>query len=95
LLGPGLGPDGRLRPHGHWSYLFRSAQRPAETFLVEVPCFGAIRSSLSLPPHPSDPALDDDWLDSDRVLAIAEEHGGRAARDQSEKLAFDVVASRR
>ena len=83
MLGPGLGPDGRLRPHSHWSYLFRSSERQSETFVVEVPSLGAVRSSLCGPHPTTDPPVGDDWLDTDRLLAICTEIWQDAAAGQS------------
>ena len=82
MLGPNIGPDGHLRPHGHWSFLFRSAEKRNEILHVMVPSLGTVRSSLS-PPNPStDPPVGDDWFDSDRLLASFKEIWKAAAPDQ-------------
>jgi hypothetical protein len=83
MLGPGLGPDGRLRSHSHWSYLFRSSERSSETLIVQVPSVGAVRSSLSVKHPATDPPIGDDWIDTDQLLAICGEIWREASEAES------------
>jgi hypothetical protein len=83
-IGPWTGPDGRLKSHGTWGYTFRSGSRK-EQVTVEVPFAGRVRLSafpipdfIFLPTGTISP--DDDWMDSDQAMKVAEEAGGRRIR---------------
>ena len=90
-MGPSLGPEGRIRPHGHWQFLFRSSAQPNETFAVMVPSLGAVRSSLGGPNPSTDPPVGDEWLDSEGILARCKKIWQDAAPGQS----FDHAQYRR
>ncbi len=85
IEGAELSFDGRLTMNGAWWFHFYSHSRDT-SFEVTVPFVGCMRradhgeqyrnvnSRNILTP------IDDEWIDSDRVFAIAEEQGGRERR---------------
>jgi len=88
LEGPELNFDGRLNRNALWWFHFYSA-RTRVSFEISVPSVGHIRvldhgeqyadSEYILNP------VGDDWIDSDQVLALTEQRGGRDRR-QSGKM---------
>ncbi len=70
---PVVGSDGRIQPHGYWSFLFGSSELTSEGYVVFVPSVGPTHSSRARPPSRSDTPIGDNWIDTDRLLAIAAE----------------------
>jgi hypothetical protein len=84
--GPELSTDGRLTPNALWSFHFYSELHDT-SFQVAVPAVGRIRMSDHGNQY-KDPngrrylmPVGHEWLDSDRVFALAEERGGRERRE--------------
>ena len=84
-LGPELSFDGRLPGNAAWWFHFYSPGQDI-SFEVTVPFAGRIQvlnhgeqyRNINARRHLT--PVGDDWLDSDRVLALAEERGGRERR---------------
>lgn len=78
-FGPGLTVEGRLEPHGSWSYLFAAPGR--RDVRVTVPSVGALTTTVGETPATfTFQPLEDAWVDSGQALALAEAHGGRDRR---------------
>jgi hypothetical protein len=70
--------NGKLTPHGSWSYLFLCPQNPAGMW-ISVPSIGLIKSWEFVPPESfSLRPLPDAWMDTDRAFKLAEAAGGKA-----------------
>ncbi len=77
----GLSPDGTLRPQASWNFLFLSASTGCGLW-VTVPFAGELSTrTIRTPESFTHHRIDPQWMDSVRAFALAEEHGGRLARD--------------
>lgn len=96
-LGPAVNVEGKLKPHAYWSIWFCSATKQPELFNVHIPYAGTPYSRIDVVTN-CDPYtiekrfshINDNWIDSDLVLQIAEDSGGRLARENS-KDCFDII----
>jgi len=93
IQGPELTIDGRLTLNALWWFHFYSAYRDV-SFEVTVPSVGRIRvldhgqqyddAQYILNP------VGEDWMDSDRAFALAEERGGRERRGSGETFGIST-----
>jgi hypothetical protein len=85
IQGPELSVDGRLTPNGAWWFHFHSPSEDA-SFEVIVPAVGRIQTANHGEQYKGESGrrilipIGNDWMDSDRAFAIAEEHGGAERR---------------
>jgi hypothetical protein len=70
---PLVGPDGRIRPSGHWAFLFSSVQQSKEGFVVFVPLLGPVRSSITRASGRNDRPIGQNWIDTDHLMTLASE----------------------
>jgi hypothetical protein len=94
IEGSELGIDGRLTPNGQWWFHFHSPMLDT-SFEVAVPAVGRIRISYHGNQYKDDYVrrflvpVGDEWMDSDRALALAEERGGQERRESGK--AFGIM----
>lgn len=96
-MGPMIDTHGFLQPHGCWHYCFYSPTKKQVLF-TQVPSLGSLRCDKCSCYQPFGsagesifPTPNDNWIDSDQAMAIAEENEGRAAREDAVNN-WDIVA---
>jgi len=94
---PCLSADGRMTTYGCWSYYFYSIAAD-RTLLVELPGLGRPRHYYVPEPEGSIiPAkyrylpLGDGWLDSDKVMAVADTEAERLSREEGVEFSVSHV----
>lgn len=88
-MGPMINTHGFLQPHGCWFYCFYSPTKKRVLF-IQVPSIGSLRCDESSCRQPFGSVGDsifptpiNNWIDSDQAMVVAEENGGRAAREDA------------
>ena len=93
-MGPMIDTHGFLKPHGCWYYCFYSPTKK-QILLTQVPSIGSFRCDKFSCRQPFGstifPTPIDNWIDSDQAMAVAEENGGRAAREDAMNN-WDIIA---
>ena len=99
IKGPELSFDGRLNDNGAWWFHFYSQEADA-SFEITVPAVGRIfqlnHGDQYKEPHSRRYLypIEEHWLDSDRVFAIAEERGGKKRRDSGKIFGVSLKLER-
>lgn len=79
--GSGVDADGRLTRHGYWAFDFAGPHR--ETYCVTIPNIGSPQCGAHFTPQWASEPLDEDWIDSDEAIRMADVHGGSDARREA------------
>lgn len=90
-FGPSLGPDGRLKPHGIWAFLFSSSV--GRCLRVDAPYFGPLGSgSFDTPVTFTFLPLGEDWIDSNKVISRAESNAQRNLEDATSDIRLGLLS---